>query len=199
MFKNEIKNYQALNELADQNGLVIFGGTEDRKIPLCELKQAFDLESNLYNRSISNLSIDNAVEIYDACIAPLAPERLLLHIGNADLELFSKDSEQFDKKYRDLIHHIKSDDPKNDIAIISLKNHNEDANVTTLNKHLKYIADSERCEYGDIAAKRVWNPKQTKDIVSFVYSSGLLHPLNNKRPIYDLAIILFCFEPEFVG
>lgn len=56
MFKNEIKNYQALNELADQNGLVIFGGTEDRKIPLCELKQAFDLESNLYNRSISNLS-----------------------------------------------------------------------------------------------------------------------------------------------
>ena len=199
MFENEIRNYQALNELADQNGLVIFGGTEDRNIPLCELKQAFDLESNIYNRSISNLSINDATEIYDACISPLLPERLLLHIGDADLELFAKDNEQFDKKYRNLIHHIKNSNRKCDIAIISLKNHNEDANVTTLNKHLKYTADSERCEFGDIAAKRIWNPKQTKDIVSFVYSSGLLHPLNNKRPIYDLAKILFCFEPEYVG
>ena len=47
-----------LNKLADLNGTVIFGGTEDREIPLCELKQAFELDSKLYNRSIAELSIE---------------------------------------------------------------------------------------------------------------------------------------------
>ena len=39
--------YQALNKLAEQNGIVIIGGTEDKEIPLCELKQAFELNLNL--------------------------------------------------------------------------------------------------------------------------------------------------------
>ena len=66
MLEKEIKKYQSLNELAEQGGIIIFGGTEDKEIPLCELKQAFELKSNLYNRSITNLSVDSAVEVYDA-------------------------------------------------------------------------------------------------------------------------------------
>ena len=38
----EIKKYSALNELAEKGGTVIFGGTTDVNIPLCELKQTFD-------------------------------------------------------------------------------------------------------------------------------------------------------------
>ena len=95
MLKNEIKKYQVLNKLADLNGTVIFGGTEDREIPLCELKQAFELDSKLYNRSIAELSIENALEIYDACVAPLQPECILLHIGDADLKTFEENPQEF--------------------------------------------------------------------------------------------------------
>lgn len=198
MSKNEINIYMSLNELAEQDGVVIWGGTEDRAIPLCELKQAFNLNSKLYNRSITDLSINNASEIYDTCIAPLNPESVLLHIGTADLNSFAENPFSFDQKYRELIKHIRNITPKCTIAIISLKNHEESANISEMNRHLKYIAESEQCEYGDISTKRVWNPKETKDIVSFVYSTGFVRPLNIKRPIYDLTKIFFCYEPSCI-
>ena len=57
MREQDIKNYNALNKLAEQNGIVIFGGKEDISIPLCELKQAFSIKENCYNRSFENLTI----------------------------------------------------------------------------------------------------------------------------------------------
>lgn len=198
MYKKEIKKYQTLNKLAEANGIVILGGTEDNEIPLCELKQAFELDAKLYNRSVNALSIDTALKIYNACIADIHPESILLHIGSADLEAFKQDPSDFVQKYRELIKQIKTASQKCDIAIISLKNYNSDANITELNKHLKYIAESEQCEFGDISSKRLWNPKQTKDVVSFVYSIGFIRPLKTKRSIYDLIKILFCYEPSCI-
>lgn len=195
MSEYEIKKHLALNELAAQNGIIIFGGTEDREIPLCELKQAFELNSNLYNRSITNLSINSAVEMYDSCVASLKPDCVLLHIGDADLDFFKADSSAFDQKYRELVQHIKALDKKCNIAVISLKNPQNLDTVTEFNKHLKYIAESEHCEFEDISTKRVWNPKETKDIVSFVYSTGFVRPLRSQRSVYDLVKILFCSTP----
>ena len=42
------KNYLVLNELAEKDGTVIFGGKEDMSIPLCELKPAVRLDSKFY-------------------------------------------------------------------------------------------------------------------------------------------------------
>ena len=199
MLENEIKKYLALNKLAEQNGIVILGGTEDREIPLCELKQAFELDSRLYNRSITDVSVDTASKLYDDCVASLNPETLLLHIGDADLSEFQNAASEFDQKYRELIAHIRQVNPKCSIAVIALKNPENTETIKELNKHLKYIADSEHCVFGDIAAKRVWNPKETKDVLSFVYSLGFVHPLKTKKPLYDLIKILFCYEPAYAS
>lgn len=199
MFENEIQKYQTLNKLAESNGIVILGGSADKEISLCELKQAFDLNSKLYNRSISDLSVDTALDVYHTCVAPLNPETILLHIGDADLELFSKNSSDFVQKYIELIHQIKSINNKCNITVISLKNYNDEITIHELNKHLKYIAESEQCEYIDISTKRVWNPQQTKDVVSFIYSTGFVRPLKKKRPVYDLVKILFCYEPSCIA
>lgn len=194
MCENEIRRYQALNELADQGGLVIMGGSSDREIPLCELKQDFAIDEKLYNRSITGFSVRDAAEYYDKCIKAIAPDSIFLHIGEADISFFAEDPSGFDREYRELIGHIRNSDKKCDIAVISIRNPEEDAVTSEMNKHLKYIADSERCEYADITTKRVWNPSETKDIVSFVYSTGFVYPLKNKRPLYDLVKILFCYE-----
>lgn len=192
MLEKEAKRYLSLNGLAEQDGIVIFGGRDDLNIPLGELKQAFSIEQNIYNRSIDGLSVTEAVPVYDEYVAPLAPETVLIHIGEADLKLFEEDAAVFDNKYQELIAHIRAEKKTCRIVVVSLRNYDNNPLINELNKHLKYMADSEHCEYGDIASKKVWNPKSTKDAISFVYSIGFVRPLKNKRPIYDLVKILFC-------
>ena len=190
----ERKKYEILNELAEKDGIVIFGGSEDCEIPLGELGQAFAIDAKMYNRSMVGLSVKDALPKYKECVETLAPEAVLLHIGEADLAGFGEDPTGFDNKYRQLITYIKSQNKKCRIAVVSLKNYDNDPVISNMNTHLKYIAESENCEYGDIANRRVWNPKNTKDAVEFVYSIGFVRSLKNKRSLYDLVKILFCWE-----
>lgn len=194
MREAEIQNYTKLNELAEQGGIVIFGDGKDKDIPTCELRQAFAVESKVYNRSFDNLSVNEAVSVYKKVVDPLEPETVLIHLGEADLSTLGVNLTDFDNKYLELIKVIKTQNKKCRIAVISLKNYDNVPQIAELNKHLKYIADSEKCEYGDIATKKVWNPKASMEVASFVYSIGFVHPLKNKRPLYDLVKMLFCYE-----
>ena len=194
MREAEIKSYEKLNELAEQGGIVTFGSGADKDIPTGEIRQAFAVESKIYNRSFENLSVTEAVSIYEKVIAPLAPETVMIHIGEADLGIFAEKPTEFDNKYLDLIKVIKAQNKKCRIAVVSLKNYDSDPKIAEMNKHLKYVADSEKCEYGDISARKVWNPKASMDAASFVYSIGFVDPLKNKRPLYDLVKMLFCYE-----
>ena len=190
----EIKNYVKLNDLAEQGGIVIFGSGSDKNIPTGEIRQAFAVESKVYNRSFESISVKDALRVYKETVAALSPETVLLHIGETDMDFFAESPVEFDNKYRELIGYIKSQNKKCRIAIISLRNYDYDSQIEEINKHLKYIADSEQCEYGDISAKMVWNPKASMEVASFVYSIGFVHPLKNKRPLYDLVKMLFCYN-----
>ena len=195
MREAEMKNYTKLNELAEQGGIVIFGCGSDKNIPTGEIRQAFAVESKVYNRSFEHLSVNDALRVYKETVAALSPETVLLHIGETDIDFFAKNAAEFDNKYRKLIGYIKSQNKKCRITIVSLRNYDSDPQIEEINKHLKYIADSEQCEYGDIATKKVWNPKASMEVASFVYSIGFVHPFKNKRPLYDLVKILFCYNP----
>lgn len=194
MINLETQRYNKLNALAETDGIVIFGCKEDKNIPTGELCRAFSVDTNLYNRSFDELSVKDAVEIYEETVAPLNPETVLIHLGEADIEFFTKTPAKFDNKYRELINTVRKHNKKCRISVISLRNYKNDQNITEMNRHLKYLADSEKCEYGDIASKRVWNPKAEMEAVSFVYSIGFVNPIKNKRPLYDLVKILFCYE-----
>ena len=189
MREQEIKNYKKLNKLAEQNGIVIFGGTEDVPLSLCELRQAFGIQENCYNRSFKNLTISEACDIYADCASALSPETVLLHID--DSASFKSSADKFTDDYRKLISQIRKNNEKCRIAIVSSKNYDNNSDIAGLNKQLKYIADSEKCTFCDISGKRVWNPEQTKDTVSFLYNMGFEHPLRNKRPLNDLVNMLF--------
>ena len=101
---------------------------------------------------------------------------------------------RFDDAYRELILHTQKSNPKCRISLVSLRNYNDNPLIAEINRHLKYIADSDQCEYSDIATKRVWNPLSTMDAASFVYSTGFVRPLKTKRPLYDLVKIFFCYQ-----
>lgn len=190
----EIKKYQKLNDLAQANGIVIFGGKEDTNIPLCEIRQAFNVEENMYNRSFTDLSIEDAILVYDNCVSSISPETVFIHIGDCDIDMLKENPAEFDNKYRELIKHIRTQNKKCRIAVVSLRNYDSNPEIADVNKHLKYIADSERCEFGDISKRHVWNPKSSIDAASFVRTIGFVRTLKVQRPLHDLIRMLFCSE-----
>ena len=192
-----IKTYRSLNSLAATGGVVIFGGAKDRLIPLGELKETFDLQYTFNNRSVPGLCLANAENTYDQCVASLAPQGIYLHIGDADIALFTENAAGFDERYCHLVQHIRSLDQKCRIAIVSLKNPDNEPVITELNKHLAVIAQNKNCEFCDIAKQQVWNPRQTKEVVSFLYSVGFVRPLMQKRPLQDIARILFNYDSAY--
>ena len=192
--ENIIKKYIELNKIAEQNGIVIFGGSKDTNIALCDLKQAFFPNAMLYNRSIDGIGVENAAELYSLCVAPLMPDTVLLHIGMEDLQLCLENPAEFEKKYRELILQIRENNKKCNIAIINFQNTDSSADIKCLNKKLKYIANSERCTYCDISDGRTRSSAQVKKEISFIYNLGFVRPLQRKHPIYDMAEIFFCYE-----
>ena len=196
--KNISENYSMLNDLAEQGGVVILGGADDMSIPLGELKQAFSIDANIYNRSIEDLSISNAEIYYDRYVSPLQPESVMLHIGELDLEMYSGNPGEFNRRYHDLIAHIRSTNPKCEIVMISARNAANHPTITDMNRSLSYIAESERCQFGDVTTPHVWNPRETRSVSSFVYSLGFVRPLTGKRPLGDMIRVLFCYNQQRV-
>jgi hypothetical protein len=194
MFDAQIAKYRSLNQLAEADGTVIFGGNNDVNIPLGELKQAFALSGSIYNRSFSDLSVANAARVYGECVAELCPDTVIVHIGGADVSDFGGKETEFEENYRTLIGTIREKNKDCRIVIVSLKNYDNDITVAEINKLLGEIADSEKCEFEDISAKRSWNVKESSETASFLYNIGFDRPLNIKRPIYNLVRILFCYE-----
>lgn len=194
MIENEIAKYKSLNQLAEADGTVIFGTSSDVNIPLGELKQAFALSGSIYNRSFSELSVVDAARVYGECVAELCPDTVIVHIGGADVSDFGDKETEFEENYRTLIGTIREKNKDCRIVIVSLKNYDNDITVAEINKLLCEIADSEKCEFEDISAKRSWNVKESSEAASFIYDIGFVRPLNIKRPIYNLVRILFCYE-----
>ena len=194
MFEDKIAKYKFLNQLAEADGTVIFGTNSDVNIPLGELKQAFALSGSIYNRSFSELSVADAARVYGECVAELCPDTVIVHIGGADVSDFGGKETAFEENYRTLIGTIREKNKDCRIVIVSLKNYDNDITVAEINKLLGEIADSEKCEFEDISARRAWNVKESSERASFLYSIGFDSPLRIKRPLGTLVRILFCYE-----
>lgn len=194
MFEKEIAKYKSLNQLAESDGTVIFGGSSDINIPIGELKQAFALQGSIYNRSFSGLSITDSAKMYSEYVAELCPDTVIIHIGDADVSDFSGKETEFEENYRMLIGTIREKNKGCRIVIVALKNYDNITAVAEINKLLSKIATAEKCEFEDISEQHVWNIKENSEISSFIYDVGFVSPLKIKRSIYDLVRILFCYE-----
>lgn len=185
--ENAVKKYNKLNEIAECGGVVVFGGKGDVNIPLGELCRAFRVETGVYNRSVDGISVKNASEVYDACVAVLEPETVLLHIGQEDKEYFENDRDGFEAKYCELVEHIRKSNKKCRIAVVTVKNCDE------MNERLEYIAKKEKCEFANIERINTEFSLEAKQkTASFVCNLGFVNPLKTPQPIYDLVQILFC-------
>ncbi len=175
----------------ENEAVILFGGSADKEIPVAEIAQSYDFNFPMYNRSFHGLSLRDAKKSFSEKIETMNPEAVILHIGADDLDLFKKNSAEFDIKYIDLISFIKSGNKKRRVALISNLDPVNAHLFDEMNRHIKAIADSEHCTFVDINNAKLWNPESTKELMSFMYNVGFDQPLNVKKPLGDISEILY--------
>ena len=187
---DELINPRGQNMREEKNAVILLGNGLDTKIPVQSLGKEFKFNFKIYNKSCEKLSFENVREYFSSTIAPLAPEGIMIHLGENDINLCMNNSALFDTNYFELIQQIKSINKKCRIALISVANPQNNKAISLVNRHIKAIADSEKCSFVNLDNAHLWNPAATKAAVEFAHSMGL----NTRKPLGDVAEILYSYE-----
>lgn len=174
-----------------KQNVVLLGGSFDKMISTSEIAEEFELKFNLCNKSVTNLSIRNAKNEYINNIEQLNPESILIHLGEADFGMFNKNVAEFDINFFELIFYIRSKNPKCRIGLVGLENSSHNANVEEMNKRIKGIADSEDCTYISLDCAKLWTPKATKKVFSFISQMNIEERSHIKKPLADIAEMIY--------
>lgn len=147
-YKKETDYYRGLNRVVEKGGIVLFGSTFARNIPVAELSQAFYLNRSICNRSYNDLSVFDAYEVARESVMPLFPEKIIIQLGETDLERGYKSVDEIITAYSELISKLGKQDRKLKIVIASVcVNDNESSE---LNRKLEVLAGKSGCQYADI-------------------------------------------------
>lgn len=151
VYEREIEGFRKLNRIAKSNGIVLFGSSFAKEIPVCELKQTLSLDCSIYNRSLTNLSVFNAEKMIDDCVLSLLPKKVLLQLGETDLEQGYHAVPEIITAYEKIIAKLRSADKHCGIVIVSVCENGSGIYPEELNKQLEMLAHKTKCQYADIS------------------------------------------------
>lgn len=151
MYGRETEEFRKLNKVAKTNGVVLFGSSFAKEIPVCELKQTFNMECSIYNRSIADLSVFSAGELLNDCVCNLLPKKVLLQLGETDLEQGYHTIPEIISAYEKLIAKLKSADKHCSIVVVSVCENENGIHPDELNRALEKMAHRMNCQYADIS------------------------------------------------
>ncbi len=185
---NEVINKNA-DSAEKKNGVILMGGAIDKAIPVAQLANEYSFNFELYNKSESGLTISHAKEYFEKTVAPLAPEGLLIHLGENDALFAKTNPSAFDAYYTGLIMSVRSCNKNCRIALVSIDNPDNDKNIELMNAHIKAIAYAENLSYINLENAKLWHPESTKAACNFAHSMGL----KTRKPLNDVAEILYSY------
>lgn len=176
---------------SDSESVVLLGGSLDKEIPVAEVAQSFNFNFKMYNRSKYGLSLKDARKTYLESVEPMNPEAVIIHLGKEDVEMFKNNSADFDVKYLELLSSIKHQNKDRRIALVSLE---EESKVEVeMNRHIKAIAESEKCEFVNMDRAKLWDTEKTKEVTAFMYELGFDSQLKVKKPLGDISKVLYSY------
>ena len=170
-----------------KNAVILLGGTSDKAIPVSELAKEYNFNFDIYNKSSEAFTLANAKSYFQANVAELKPEAVLIHIGESELNSFANDYASFDKNYLELVEEIKLTNKNCRIALVSADGSKDNKTANLMNAHIKAIAEAERAAYVSLENAKLWNPEATKAASNFAYDMGL----KIRKPLRDVAEILY--------
>lgn len=175
---------------------VLFGGNVAKSIPVDQLCEAFGFDFKIYNKSVENLSLRNAKAQYMMTSETVRPEAVILHLGEADFDMFKQNPSDFDSLYLDFISYLKKTNSKIRIQLVSVGSAGTNQLASDMNRHIKAIADSEKCEFFNMETAKLWKPCSTTAAASFLRRIGFERQLTVKHPLYDTAKAIFSYVFE---
>ena len=176
---------------SDGESVVLLGGSLDKEIPVAEVAQSFNFNFKMYNRSKYGLSLKDAKKTYLESVEPMNPEAVIIHLGKEDVEMFKNNSADFDVKYLELLSSIRHQNKDRRIALVSLE---EESKVEVeMNRHIKAIAESEKCEFVNMDRTKLWDTEKTKEVTAFMYELGFDSQLKVKKPLGDISKVLYSY------
>lgn len=137
-------NYTLLNKIARKGGVVLFGSTAMNNIPVSELMQDYGMNSVFYKRCIDKLKISDAEKCIDSCVAGLMPTKLILNLGEEDIN-DNCDMNKLIEDYRWLLYNIHAKLPNARLYVTSVLS--EEKKADEFNGMLKKLAGENGCEY----------------------------------------------------
>lgn len=174
--QKELAKYKSLNKYARNNSVVIFGSTFASEMPIGELKQGFGIISEIYNRSLSGLSVFEACEVASEIVYDLFPKKLVIQLGEVDLEN-NASTEDVIKEIGTLVKGVKKNHKSTKVVLVSLNNLTDKLVEKSFNQQLETLASELKCEYADITSA-------SEDDISRVNTFRLLK--------YHMDDYLFC-------
>lgn len=129
----EINRYEMLNRTCHTGATVIFGNACDMLIPIQAVCDYYFVKADIVNRSFPSLSANEAATLYQRCVAPIKPARVLIHLSDEVMDA------EFDRRFLNLVNTIGKD---TEIGFLACGRADDD-------KHLAALCDSCRVAFCD--------------------------------------------------
>jgi len=147
--KNEMQKYKMLNNIARRNSVVIIGSDYLKEMQVGELKQVFGIINDVYNRSLTDLSVFEAEPIIKDTITELLPKKIVLQLGENDLSKPSITVDSVIKAYDGIIKAIKKQDKQIKIVAVSINNLLDKEVEKNYNGQLEKLCKTNNCQFVD--------------------------------------------------
>ena len=164
---NAFKN---VNELALKNEIVIYGSTYMANFPFYELSKKIKLENAIYNRSIEDLTINEALNLLQVCVLDLSPAKIFIALGEEDYDL-----PDAIYNYNSIIKRIRYKLPETEIYLICINKTDEKALL--FNKNIYAQSDGKKVfsikfNYSTLSNSEQYK-KRFKELCCFFRSSHI--------------------------
>ena len=157
----ELTRFSQLNEVSPKGGVVFFGSTFMKDLPVSELATDFDMHENVYNRSVEGLKITDAENAIQSCVAELDPSKVFVCLGDADVTAENFNTKEFLSQYEWLLYSL-HDKCKAELFIVSVMSNTPVAQ--TINNKLKNLAKNTGCSFIDCTAAL---GHKNEDVIAF--------------------------------
>lgn len=144
--REQKQNYENLNEISQNGGVVLFGSTFSSSMPLHELVEYFEVETPVYNRSVPGLSVFDAKDYLDTCVLDLQPHKVFIQLGEEDLDA---NVSEVIAQYEWLLYQIHASLRGSRIYVLSV--YKKDADTRALNTALQALAKESGCRFIDVS------------------------------------------------
>lgn len=182
--RTEIENkYIEMNKLSKSGGIVFFGSNYFSSLPLVELAQSFNVNENIYNRSVKKTKINELYNMVDVCVSDLKPGKVFVNLGDFDI-CSNIDIDRFISNYEKIIKRI-NDETKANIYLLSILS--DQPAAKEINNRLKSSAAKYGCRYIDITGA-LDSDNQTLYVFDLIKTFIRTHPITFDEAMNSVAV-----------